>query len=101
MLKLNMAESLKRWKRKRKHFKGMLIKSSAMAHEALFTTMSPGVNNCWGKPGVNVSVVWLDLLPGAGVRTSLNLMDRMCFPSKAAQSPQGERHVAQVNRTSL
>lgn len=101
MFKLNMTESLKSWKRKRKHFKGLLIKRSAMAREALFTTMSPGVNKCWGKQGVNVSVVWLDLPPGAGVRTSLNLMDRMWFPFGAAQSPQGERHAAQVNRTSL
>ncbi len=59
----------------------MLIKRSVMARKALFTTMSPGVNKFRGMQGVNVSVVWLELPPGAGVRTSLNLMDRMWFPS--------------------
>lgn len=75
----------------------MLIKRSAMARNALFTTMSPEVNKCRGKQGVNVSVVWLERLPGAGVRTSLNLMDRMWFPSGAVELPQRERHAAQVN----
>lgn len=75
----------------------MLIKRSVMARKALFTTMSPGVNKCREKQGVNVSVVWLERPPGAGVRTSLNLMDRMWFPSGAVELPQEERHAAQVN----